>query len=342
VRFDTYSSDARLDDVGPLAERAAGLGYSAMWFTEAAHNPFLPCTLAAAAAPDLEIGTGIAVAFPRSPMVTAQVAWDLAAQSRGRFHLGLGTQVKAHITRRFSSEFSRPVARMREYIEAVRAIFRAFQKVDKLAFEGDFYSFSLLTDFFSPGPIDFPDIPIEVAGVNPGLARMAGEVCDGFHVHPFHSRAYLAEVVRPAVAEGAERAGRSLADVTFIVPTFIVVGDTEEEQSRQRESARRQLSFYATTPTYASVLEYHGYGDAQQDLRRLMAVGDMRAMASVITDEMLDQYVVTATWDTLPAALHTRYDGLADRILSYSPTGAWTESPETAERWAGVVRSVQS
>jgi probable F420-dependent oxidoreductase len=344
VRFDTYSADARLDQVGSVAREAARAGYSAMWFTEAAHNPFLPCALATAAAPEpeLEVGTSIAVAFPRSPMVTAQAAWDLADQSQGRFHLGLGTQVKAHVTRRFSSEFTPPVPRMREYIGALRAIFRAFQGVEKLSFSGDYYSFTLLTDFFSPGPIEHPDVPIELAGVNRGLARLAGETCDGFHIHPFHSRRYLAEVVRPAVAEGAARAGRSVDDLMFVAPVFIAVGDTEEEITRQRESARRQLSFYATTPTYASVLEFHGFDDAQADLRRLMAAGDLDAMASVITDAMLDLYVVTSSWSALPRALHERYDGLADRLISYSPTGAWTESPVAAERWAEVVRAVQA
>ena len=342
MEFDTYGFNPRLTDVGDRAREAQRVGFSAIWFTESNHNPFLPCTLAADAAPGLGVGTAIAVAFPRSPMVTAQLAWDLADQSQGRFHLGLGTQVKAHITRRFSTEFSRPVARIREYIEALRAIFRAFQGEEKLAFEGDFYSFSLLTEFFSAGPIEYPDVPIEVAGVNTGLARMAGEVCDGFHVHPFHSREYLAEVVRPAVEEGTRKAGRSIADVSFICPVFIAVGDTEEERAAERKAARRQLAFYASTPTYEPVLAHHGYAEVAAELRRLMRSGDTKAMGDVFTDDMLDHYVVTSTWAELPTKLLARYRGLADRLFTYLPIGSWIESPALAEKWADVTRAVQA
>jgi probable F420-dependent oxidoreductase len=275
-------------------------------------------------------------------MVTAQIAWDLADQSMGNFQLGLGTQVKAHLVRRFSTAFDRPVARMREYVLALRAIFRAFQGDEKLAFDGDFYSFSLLTDFFSAGPIDFPDVPIQIAGVNKGLARMAGEVCDGFHVHPFHSREYLTEVVRPAVEAGAQKGGRSIDEVSFIAPVFIVVGDTDEERAMLRNAARQQIAFYASTPTYEPVLAHHGYAEAGAELRRLMSAGDMKGMAAVFTDEMLEPYTVTATWDELPGALLTRYDGVADRIFSYLGYGAWTSSPEAAERWAGVAGAIHA
>jgi probable F420-dependent oxidoreductase len=343
VYFDTYGFGRKLSEVGALAREAQRLGFSAIWFTEAGHNPFLSCAVATeAAGGGLDVGTSVAVAFPRSPMVTAQIAWDLAEQSHGGFQLGLGTQVKAHIVRRFSTEWDRPVARMREYVLALRAIFRAFQGEEKLSFAGDFYSFSLLTDFFSGGSIDFPEIPIQVAGVNKGLARLAGEVCDGFHVHPFHSREYLIEVVRPAVAAGAQKAGRSIDDVSFIAPVFIVVGDTEEERAPLRNAARQQIAFYASTPTYEPVLAHHGYGDAGAELRRLMSAGDMDGMAAVFTDEMLEPYTVTATWDELPEALLVRYDGVADRILSYLGQQSWASSPAAAERWAGVARAIQA
>jgi probable F420-dependent oxidoreductase len=341
--FDTYGFGSRLADVADLARGAEQVGFSTLWFTEVDHNPFLPCGVATDATDGrLGVGTAVAVAFPRSPMVTAQIAWDLADQSRGNFQLGLGTQVKAHIVRRFSAEFSRPVARLREYVHSLRAIFRAFQGEDKLSFSGDFYSFSLLTDFFSSGPIDFPDVPIQIAGVNTGLARLAGETCDGFHVHPFHSREYLTEVVRPAVEAGAQRAGRSIDDVTFVVPVFIVVGDTEDERRPLRDAARRQLAFYASTPTYEPVLEHHGFADAGGELRKRMAAGDVRGMADVFSDEMLEPYVVSATWDELPSALLSRYDGVADRILSYLHEDAWPTSPELAERWATVANAVHS
>jgi alkanesulfonate monooxygenase SsuD/methylene tetrahydromethanopterin reductase-like flavin-dependent oxidoreductase (luciferase family) len=167
-------------------------------------------------------------------------------------------------------------------------------------------------------------------------------VCDGFHVHPFHSRDYLVDVVRPAVEEGARKAGRTIDDVTFVVPVFVVVGDTEQEQAALRDAARQQLAFYASTPTYEPVLAHHGYADAGPELRKRMAAGDMRGMAAVITDEMLEPYTVSATWDELPDALLARYDGVADRVLSYLAPGSWTTSPEYAERWAAVARAVQS
>ncbi|HXY94738.1 MAG TPA: TIGR03617 family F420-dependent LLM class oxidoreductase [Acidimicrobiia bacterium] len=342
MEFDTYGFGRRLNDIAGMAREARRLGFSTIWFTEAGHNPYLPCAVATDATDGaVGVGTSIAVAFPRSPMVTAQLAWDLADQSDGNFQLGLGTQVKAHIVRRFSTEFSRPVARMREYVLALRAIFRAFQGEEQLAFSGDFYSFSLLTDFFSGGPIEFPDVPIQIAGVNTGLARLAGEVCDGFHVHPFHSREYLTEVIRPAVEEGARKTGRSIDDVTFIAPVFIVVGNTELERAALRDAARQQLAFYASTPTYEPVLAHHGFGEAADELRRLMRTGDLAAMASVLTDDMLAPYTVTATWEELPDALLARYGGVADRVLSYLGTGAWPTSPEAAERWAAVAAELR-
>jgi len=342
LHFDTFAFGTDLRGVGRLASDAARAGFATMWFTESNHNPFLPCALAAEVAPGLGVGTSIAVAFPRSPMVTAQIAWDLAAQTDGNFQLGLGTQVKAHITRRFSTTWSKPVAQLREYVEALRAIFQAFQGEAPLRFSGDYYSFSLLTDFFSGGPIDHPDVPVQVAGVNTGLARMAGEVCDGFHVHPFHSREYLADVIRPAVADGAARAGRSASDVAMICPVFIAVGDTEEELARQREAVRSQLSFYASTPTYQSVLDHHGFTEAGPELQQLVRKGDRRAMAAVMTDEVIVPFYVEASWSDLANTLHRRYDGLADRLVSYSSVGSWAESPELFERWSDVVRSVSA
>jgi len=342
VEFDTYGFSAPLREVADLARGAEQLGFSAMWFTETSHNPFMPCAVAGEAAPGLGVGTSIAVAFPRSPMVTAQIAWDLADQTRGNFQLGLGTQVKAHVVRRFSSEFAHPVARLREYVEALRAIFRAFQGEEKLSFSGDYYSFSLLTEFFSAGNIDFPDVPIQIAGVNTGLARLAGEVCDGFHVHPFHSREYLVDVVRPAVEEGARKTGRSIDDVAFICPVFIIVGDTEAERAPLRDAARRQLSFYASTPTYEPVLAHHGFTDAAPELQRLMRAGDFDGMAAVMTDTVIEPFTVSATWDELPDVLLQRYDGVVDRLLSYLADGSWTSSPEFAERWANVARAVRA
>ena len=209
-------------------------------------------------------------------------------------------------------------------------------------FEGDFYSFSLLTEFFSPGPSDHPEIPVSIAGVNVGMARLAGEVCDGFHVHPFHSRRYLAEVVRPAIASGAEATGRVASSCEVYCPVFMIVGDSEEELAAQRDSVRRQLSFYGSTRTYRRVFDLHGWGDTSERLHRLMSAGDVDGMAGAITDEMLDEYSVTATWDGLAPALVERYGGLADRIFAYGPAQAWLDSPDLTERWQAVARAVHA
>jgi probable F420-dependent oxidoreductase len=342
MELEVYSFGHPLEHIGALARDAEQLGFSAMWFTESKHNPYLGCAVAATVTERLTVGTGIAVAFPRSPMVTAQAAWDLAGASDGRFILGLGTQVKAHIERRFSAPFDKPVPRLREYICALRAIFRAFQGEEKLSFDGDFYRFSLLTEFFSAGPIAHPDIPIYVAGVNRRICEMTGEVADGLHVHPFHSRDYLTSVVRPAIARGADRAGRDPAAIALACPVFMIVGDDEEEIEPQRSATRRQLAFYGSTRTYAPVFEQHGFGHAPGELHRLMARGELEAMERVITDEMLDLYAVTATWDELPQRLIERYDGVVDRVFPYAAQGTWTASPETRERWGDVAARVRA
>lgn len=342
MRLDCYSGGTPLARVPRLAGDAEAMGFDGMWFTESRRNGFLACGAAALATEDVRIGTNIAVAFPRSPMVTAQVAWDLAEASRGRFVLGLGTQVKAHIERRFSTPFSRPAARIREYVVALRHIFAALQGTEKLAFQGDFYSFSLLPPFFSAGAIEWPDIPVHIAGVNTGMARVAGEVCDGFLAHPLHSTRYLDEVVRPAMAEGAASTGRSPGDVELVVPVFVVLGDTDEERRASREKLRAQIGFYGSTPTYASVFELHGWDDVPRRLNELQRAGDQAGMADVVTDEIVDAFVVDAPWERLADVLLERYRGRADRVLPYLTAGDWLEHPDRLERWRDVATAVHA
>ena len=339
MKLDLYCTDLPPSRVRATAETVEGAGFAGIWFTESSHNPYVSSVLAASATSALTIGTDIAVAFPRSPMVTAQATWDLAELSGGRFILGLGTQVKAHMEKRFSIPFSRPAARMREYVLALRAIFAAFQGLAPLRFKGEFYSFSLLTEFFSPGPIEHPDVPIYLAAVNTGLATVAGEVGDGVHAHPFHSVRYLNEVVRPAIAEGAGRAGRDPASIGIAVPVFVIAGDTDEELATRRNAVRRQLSFYGSTRTYRHVFEVHGWGDATPQLHAAMARRDLDAMAALITDEMLDAYAVTAPWDGVAAAFIERYGGIADRVFPYD-AGRDLESPTRRERWAAIAAEV--
>src|SRR5438270_1154691 len=226
MRFELMTTGAPLRRIQDLARDAASAGFSGLVVTEGARTGYLACAAAALAA-DIDISTGIAVAFPRSPMVTAQSAWELAELSGGRFRLGIGTQVRAHVERRYATPFDPPGPRLREYVQAVRAIFRAFRGEERLDFSGSYWSFSLLPAQWSPGPIDVPDPPIDVAAVSPWMLRMAGEVAAGVHVHPLNTPTYLAETVRPSVAEGAKKAGRDPADVQLIVPVFVAPGDTE-------------------------------------------------------------------------------------------------------------------
>jgi probable F420-dependent oxidoreductase len=342
VQLDAYSFGQPLPEVGPLAAEAEEIGFGGLWFAEAAHNPFLLSAAAGLATSRLTVGTNVAVAFARSPMVTAQAAWDLATSTGGRFVLGLGSQVKAHVVRRFSAEFSRPAARLREYVLALRAVFAAFAGEAPLRFEGDFYRLTLLTPFFAPEASHPPAIPIYVAGVNRRMAAVAGEVADGLCVHPLHSPRYLAEVVSPALADGVAAAGRPAGAVTLVVPVFVLTGDTEAEVESGRDAVRSQLAFYGSTPAYRPVFELHGWEEAARDLSALQRRGQPAEMAGVITDEMLDQFAVAATWDRLGAALVGRYRGLADRVVPYGTAGDWHDQPGRAERWAAVAADLRA
>jgi len=339
VELDLYCFGVPLADVKRMAEEAEEMGLSGLWFAETKHNPYLGCALATTSTSRITVGTDIAVAFPRSPMVTAQVAWDLAAASEGRFILGLGTQVKGHVERRFSSAFDHPVSRLRDYVLSLRAIWNAFQGNGKLAYEGDFYSFSLLTEFFNPGPIAHPHVPVYVAGVNSLIAQMAGEVCDGFHIHPLHSTSYLESVIKPAIARGASRAGRDVSEVTLACPVFVIAGDSEAELEPQRRSVRRQISFYGSTRTYRPVFEVEEWDGVSDELHRLMGKGDLDAMEAVITDEMLDAFCVTASWDNLAGVLLKRYGGVVDRVIPYFEYTGWHDAPELRERWSAVAHT---
>lgn len=322
MQFDVTIFPNDLNTVTQLAQRVEAYGFSGLWTSETAHNPFLPLTLAATATQRIELGTAIAVAFPRSPMVTAQVAWDLAAQSNGRFVLGLGTQVKQHITKRFSTEWSAPVERLREYIEALRTIWRSFQTGQSLRYSGEHYRFSLLTPFFNPGPISAPDIPVYIAGVNEGLCQLAGELCDGFHVHPFHTVAYLRDRILPAIEAGAAQVGRTRADVQTACAVFVVTGRTQAEIMKNREAVRSQIAFYASTPSYSAVMELHGWRDLHEHLNALTREGKWADIGSLISDEMLHTFAVVAPYDELPHAVKSRYAGLLDRVGYYLPFDA--------------------
>jgi probable F420-dependent oxidoreductase len=303
-----------LKSIDRTARAAEVLGFHGLWTSETKHDAFLPLAIAAGGTQRMDLGTSVAIAFSRSPMETAQTAWDLQDLSNGRFILGLGTQVKAHITRRFSMPWDKPAARLREYILALRAIWESFQTEGPLNFEGEFYTHTLMSPFFNPGPIEHPEIPVFIAGVNTRLARLAGELCEGFHVHPFHSPEYVRRTVKPALAEGAAQANRDPDQVELATSVFVVAAETEEEAWEQRASVRSQLSFYASTPTYRTVLEAHGWQEVGERLGRLAREKKWAEMPALITEEMLQAFAVEATPHEIGPALKERYEGLIDRV----------------------------
>jgi probable F420-dependent oxidoreductase len=340
VRLDSVTSPQPLRRMPALARAVESAGFGGLWLFESGRTAYPSCAVAAISVDRIDLGTAIALAFVRSPMITAQVAWELAEATGGRFRIGLGTQVKAHIERRYGMPFEHPGPRLREYVLAMKAMFRAFRREEKPAFEGDFYRFTLLPDQWSPGPIDVPDPPIYTAGVNPWMLRMCGEVADGLHVHPLHTQKYLADVIRPNIAEGARRAGRDATAIQLACPVFTIVGDTDEEQDRWRQEARIQMAFYGSTRSYRHVFEIHGWDDVPDRLHELQRNGDVPGMAALMTDEMVDEFTITATWDGLAEAIRARYDGIADQVIAYSSLRGWDGDPASLERWAAVARAI--
>lgn len=324
-----------LRDVQRLARDAATHGHAGLVITEAGRTAYLSCAAAALAA-DIDLLTGIAVAFPRSPMVTAQIAWELADTTRGRFRLGLGTQVRAHIERRYGSEFDPPGPRMRDYVLALYDCFAAFRGAAPLEHHGSFYDLSLLPAMWSPGAIAVADPPVDLAAVNPWMLRLAGEIAAGVHVHPLNTGAYLREIVRPQLDAGARRSNRTVDELEVIVPAFIAVGDTPDERARWRELARMQVSFYGSTPNYAFIFEQIGFPGTTAALRERQKAGDVSGMAEVIGDDILGHFVTEGTWSTIAGAIADRYGGTATRVVNYFGALAWSQDPDHLARWAPI------
>jgi probable F420-dependent oxidoreductase len=303
-----------LPSIPALARAAEAMGFNALWSTETMHDPFLPGALIAEHTQRLHFGTAVAIAFARSPATLAYTAWDLAQASGGRFILGLGTQVKAHIERRFGMPWPESVVgKLREQITAIRAFWNTWQTNQPLNFRGEYYKLSLMSPFFNPGPIKHPDIPVYIAGVNIGLAKLAGEVAQGFQAHPFHTPRYLREVVLPAVEQGVAKAGRARADIQVSTSAFVVTSSEEEY------FVRAQVAFYASTPSYRAVMELHGWEETAHQLSALAAHGQWGEMAGLISDEMLHEFALVTSPAELPAALTQRYRGLVDRLGLYIP-----------------------
>jgi probable F420-dependent oxidoreductase len=281
---------------------------------EGTHDPFFPLLFAAEHTERLQLTTAVAIAFARNPMTLAQTAYDLQLASHGRFRLGLGTQIKPHIEKRFSMPWSQPVERMHELVLAIRAIWDTWHTGAPLAFQGEFYRHTLMTPFFNPGPSPYGLPSIFLAGVGPRMTEMAGEVADGFIVHPFASEQSLRELTIPALGRGAVRGGRSLADVEIAFPLMAVIADTDEQVVKGRDAIRPRLAFYGSTPAYKVILDVHGWGDLQPELNRLSKTGDWGTMSSLITDEMVDAFAVQGTPDEIGPKVRRRYGDLVQRI----------------------------
>jgi probable F420-dependent oxidoreductase len=315
MKLDATLPPTGLKEVPALAKAAEEIGFDALWTQETQHDAFLPCALIAEHTSHLRVGTAVAVSFARSPANIAYTAWDLAAQSNGRFILGLGTQVKAHIERRFGQPWPASVTgKLREQIQVIRAFWDCWQNGTKLNYRGEYYKITLMSPFFQPPPLPRGEnmIPIYIAGVNTGLARLAGELCEGFHVHPFHSAKYLREVILPAIEEGAAKGSRQWKDVSVSVAAFVAT--TPEEMNL----ARAQLAFYASTPSYRPVMELHGCSDVAEKLSAHAARGEWAEMPRLITDEMLSEFCLVTEQDQLAEELKKRYDGIADRLTLYT------------------------
>jgi probable F420-dependent oxidoreductase len=308
-----------LHRVAEGVRRAETAGYDAVWGSETSHDPFLPVLMAAEHSETIQLGTAIAVAFARSPMTTAHTAWDLNAYSQGRFLLGLGSQIKPHITRRFSMPWSHPAPRMKEFISALKAIWATWQDGTPLDFRGEFYQHTLMTPFFNPGPNPHGAPRVFLAAVGEGMTRVAGEVADGMLVHGFSTERYLREVTLPTVEAALATSGRTRADFEMSYPIFIVTGDSDEATEAAATGTRKQIAFYASTPAYRPVLEVHGWGELQTELNALSKKGEWDRMGTLVDDDVLDAFAVVAAPDDVAAAVVARVGDIVDRVSFYFP-----------------------
>jgi probable F420-dependent oxidoreductase len=336
MRVDGTVMTARPEEMPSAARELEELGYDGVFTAETSHDPFLPITLAALETERIELGTGIAVAFARNPMSTAVVANDLQLYTEGRFILGLGSQIKPHIEKRFSMEWSHPADRMREFILAMRAIWATWNEGDKLDFRGDFYRHTLMTPFFNPGPNPYGTPKVFLAAVGERMTEVAGEAADGILLHGFTTERYVREVTIPALERGWARAGKQRGDFELSGPMFVVTGTNEEEYEAARRGTKQQIAFYGSTPAYRGVLELHGWGELQGELNRLSKQGDWVQMGELVDDEVLATFAVTGEPEEIPAKLLERYGDIVDRVSFYAP---YKSDPE---RWSRVVEGFKA
>lgn len=328
-----------LHKVAQSAQEVEAAGYTGAWTAETSHDPFFPLLLAAEHTTTLELGTSIAVAFARNPMILANIGWDLQAYSGGRFILGLGSQIKPHITKRFSMEWSHPAPRMREMVLAIRAIWDTWENGTPLSFKGDFYTHTLMTPFFAPERAELAGHgtpKIFLAGVGELMTEVAGEVCDGFICHGFTTERYLREVTIPALERGRAKAGKTMEGFEVMGPSFVVSGNSEAELEAASAGTRQQIAFYGSTPAYRGVLELHGWGEMQDELNGLSKQGKWVEMGNCITDEILNTFAVVGEPEHIAPELHRRYGDVIQRISFYAP---YKTDPE---RWSKVLADLRS
>jgi probable F420-dependent oxidoreductase len=335
VHVDAPLVTQALEAVPDTARALESSGYDGAFTFEGPHDPFLPLVLAADATERLELTTAVAIAFARSPMTLANQAWDLQALSRGRFHLGLGSQVRAHIERRFSMPWSAPARRMREVVLALRAVWATWQDGTPLRFEGDHFTHTLMTPFFDPGPLEWGPPPVWLGGVGPRMTEVAGEVADGFMVHPFVTRASLDAVTLPALARGRARPGAPAAPISVSLPVMIATGADDASLDGATAAVRAQIAFYASTPAYRVVLDVHGWGDLQPRLQEKTRAGDWAGMADLVPDDLLHAVAVVAAPDHVAPEILRRYGDVLDRVALNAPYAA---DPDVWRQIAGDLR----
>jgi probable F420-dependent oxidoreductase len=306
-------------DVPEAARAIEGAGYDGIYTFEGQHDALFPLLLAAEHTERVQLTTAVVIAFARNPMTLAQAAYDLQLASNGRFNLGLGTQIRPHIEKRFSMQWSKPVERMRELVLAIRAIWASWHEGVRLDFRGDFYTHTLMTPFFNPGPSPYGLPRIFLGGVGPRMTEVAGEVADGFMVHPFTTEKFMRETTMPALERGLAKSGHTRADLEVAFPAMAIVGDDEQQLARGRDAIRPRIAFYGSTPAYKIVLDAHGWGDLQPELNRLSKSGDWPAMSALITDEIVDAFAVSGPPDEIGARVKARYGDLVQRVSFDTP-----------------------
>ena len=332
-----HLNTANIKGIPEEAKWAEGIGYDGLCTEEAGHDPLLPLMLAASTTSRVSLEPRVAIAFPRSPMVFAYAAMDLQNYSGGRFRLGLGTQVKGHIQRRFSTEWTSPGPRIREYVQSLHAIWDAWQNGSRLAYHGEHYNFSLMTPFFSPGPSEHPSPPVFISAVNAYNCRVAGEVCDGVSLHPLNSPEFVKQRVLPYVADGAGRAERDSSDVKLIGSPFIITGPNKSVIEERKYPVRRQIAFYASTRSYSTVLETHGIQDIGVRLHEMSLKGQWDEMTDLITDDILAKFAVVEEYDQVAGALRERYGGLLDEVVF----GMDVTSPDDEHQLRRIISDLQ-